>query len=426
MLAGVASARTLHDALNYTYFHNPALQSVRAAERAAQTEIRAAKGQWFPHLSLETGLGRDNLTGSTNIFPGFSNFAESLDQSYVRIRLDQPIYEGGGIGASVEAAQQNASASHAQTRAKESTVLLQAIRAYLNVVTDKAKLKVQQDNARVLRKQLQAATNALENGEGTDTEVAEAKARLEGALATIISAKSALAQARAHYTSVIGRAPQKLAMPTQLPELPNSLTQAQTLASQNYQVIAARFSAQAAHAQISEAESQFKPKLGVFAEYQKANNPEFGFTNLTDREYGLTLSIPIYQGGVLRAKAQAARERAQQSQLAAASAEHQAQDEVAAAWQNYMSAHSSLSAIKAQISAAETAYRGVSAAHAQGERTLLDVLNTLQELRNARLSLVKAKRNQIIAAYSLLGAIGQLNARTLKLSKPMKLKPNHS
>jgi outer membrane protein len=50
-----------------------------------------------------------------------------------------------------------------------------------------------------------------------------------------------------------------------------------------------------------------------------------------------------------------------------------------------------------------------------GQRTTLDVLNAQAELVNARVALVTAQRDRVVASYSLLAAVGRLNAAELKL-----------
>ena len=75
---------------------------------------------------------------------------------------------------------------------------------------------------------------------------------------------------------------------------------------------------------------------------------------------------------------------------------------------------SSVSA-KAQVSAAELALDGVRQEYFVGSRTTLDVLDAETEVVNARIVLVSAERDQIVAAYQILGSIGRLTARDLSL-----------
>jgi outer membrane protein len=50
-----------------------------------------------------------------------------------------------------------------------------------------------------------------------------------------------------------------------------------------------------------------------------------------------------------------------------------------------------------------------------GQRTTLDVLNAQQELVNARVALVTAQHDRVVASYTLLAAIGALSAQRLGL-----------
>ena len=54
-----------------------------------------------------------------------------------------------------------------------------------------------------------------------------------------------------------------------------------------------------------------------------------------------------------------------------------------------------------------------------GQRTTLDVLNAQQELVNARVSLVTAQRDRVVASYTLLFAVGGLSPMVLQLDVPI-------
>ena len=73
-------------------------------------------------------------------------------------------------------------------------------------------------------------------------------------------------------------------------------------------------------------------------------------------------------------------------------------------------------AAQAQVDASETALNGVREEARVGQRTTLDVLNAQQELLNARVSLITAQRNRVVASYAVVQAMGRLNSRALGLS----------
>jgi outer membrane protein len=93
----------------------------------------------------------------------------------------------------------------------------------------------------------------------------------------------------------------------------------------------------------------------------------------------------------------------------------QAQANVIQAWGQLQAAKAQVEAAIRQNDAAARALEGVrNEAHA-GQRTTLDVLNAEQALVNARVSLIVAQHDRVVASYSLVSAVGRLSARELRL-----------
>jgi outer membrane protein len=68
------------------------------------------------------------------------------------------------------------------------------------------------------------------------------------------------------------------------------------------------------------------------------------------------------------------------------------------------------------VKAAEGALNGVRAEARVGQRTTLDVLNAQEELVNARVAVVTAQHDRLLASYTLLAAVGGLSVKHLGLS----------
>lgn len=417
MLAAVGGARaeTLNQALADAWHNNPRVQAARAGESAAEHDLAAAKGAWYPKLGLTGQVARDHTRGTINFFKPSEDFNADLNQASIALRLDQPLYEGGRLSSKIAAGEASASASRAQTNARGAEVLLNAVKAYLDVIATKKLLGVQKRNVGVIQQQKKSARDALAHGEGTKTDVAQADSRLQAAIAARIRARAKLAEMRALYRTVIGHPPGKLAIPANIPTLPATLAQAKARAERNYRVVAARFNAQSATKKADAVGDALLPRIGLFAEVRREREPQYGFEQLNDEEVGISLSIPIWRGGTLRAKSAAAHARADQAELEARAAADQAKSQVVSAWQDYAAARAAYGANKARLSAARIASGGVAAQHRHGERTLLDVLNAEQEVRNANAALIQARRDRIVAAYALLAATGRLSAGALGL-----------
>ena len=68
-----------------------------------------------------------------------------------------------------------------------------------------------------------------------------------------------------------------------------------------------------------------------------------------------------------------------------------------------------------QVTAAEVALNGVREEARVGQRTTLDVLNAQQDLVNARVALVTAQRDRVVASYTVLASTGALSPQILGL-----------
>jgi outer membrane protein len=89
---------------------------------------------------------------------------------------------------------------------------------------------------------------------------------------------------------------------------------------------------------------------------------------------------------------------------------------VITAWGQLESARAQIEAAEVQVTATETALTGVREEARVGQRTTLDVLNAQQELLVARVNLITAQRDRVVASYAVVQAMGRLTARLLRLN----------
>ncbi len=94
----------------------------------------------------------------------------------------------------------------------------------------------------------------------------------------------------------------------------------------------------------------------------------------------------------------------------------QARATVVQSWGQLDAAKAQIEATTAQVNAAEIALNGVREEARVGQRTTLDVLNAQQELVNARVALVTAQHDRVVASYTLLAAVGGLSMQRLGLN----------
>ncbi|MGH6776473.1 MAG: TolC family protein, partial [Bradyrhizobium sp.] len=93
----------------------------------------------------------------------------------------------------------------------------------------------------------------------------------------------------------------------------------------------------------------------------------------------------------------------------------QARANVVTAWGQLLATKAQVASAEAEVTASEIALNGVREEAKAGQRTTLDVLNAQQALVNARVALVTAQHDRVVASYSVLNAIGRLSPQVLHL-----------
>jgi outer membrane protein TolC len=127
------------------------------------------------------------------------------------------------------------------------------------------------------------------------------------------------------------------------------------------------------------------------------------------------VTIPLYQQGQVYSQVREVKQRANQARLNLRGARNTAEENAVSSWEDLQAARAQIESLEEQVRAADIALEGVRQENQVGARTVLDVLDAEQELLNAQVDLVGAQRNEIVAAYSVLQAVGKLNARAIGL-----------
>lgn len=403
--AGAASAETLAEAIGLAYQTNPTLQEQRANQRALDETYVQARAGWRPTADAAASF----------VYSDPEPIVGDRHQVAASVSATQPLYTGGRVASGVSAAEADIMQGRENLRAVEAQVLQSVIQAYVDVRRDLAALGIQQENVRVLQRQLEEASARFEVGEITRTDVAQAEARLAAAQANLSAAQANLAVSRAAYTAVVGQAPGDLAEEPALPGMPADFDVAMDAAEQaNPNLRAAQFAEDAARARVVQAKSQYLPTVGLRADYSTGSslNP-IELADNDDVRATASVSIPLFTGGVNSSRVRQALERQNAAQIAVQGARRDVLRQVSNAWSILQSARAAYVANEEQVRAQRIAAEGVRQENQVGLRTTLDVLNAEQELRNSELALVNARRDQYIAAATLLAAMGRLEAENL-------------
>ncbi|RCK42974.1 TolC family outer membrane protein [Thalassospira xiamenensis] len=412
IVANGASAESLEEALIKAYQSNPTLESGRASLRASDEQVSQALSNWRPNVSLSGEAGFRDLDTDLN----GTETDNSLTPYTVGAEVVQPLYRGGRTVAETDRAEARIRAARAALRSSEQDVLLQVATAYFNVLRDTAVVELNQNNVRVLERQLEATRDRFSVGEVTRTDVSQAEARLAGSKADLISAQGNLANTRAQYERLVGNKPDNLEIPNPLSGLPTSVTDVLAIAQEQHpDVVQAQYTEDAAKSDIRLSEGSLYPEVNLSAGVQRAYEASQEDLTSDSAEILAQVTVPLYQKGAVYSSVRAAKQTAGQARVQVDEARRAVIENATSSWETLVTARASIESQQAQVSSAEVALDGVQREASVGSRTVLDVLDQEQELLQARVNLVGSRRDAAVAEFQVKAAMGALNAQVLGL-----------
>src|SRR4051812_5732503 len=424
--ASAARGEALPEALAKAYQSNPQLNAERARQRATDENVPQALAGYRPQIVASLSGG---LQAVRNLLPDNTVQSATLKPWTIGVTVTQTLFNGFKTANSVRVAELQVQSGREALRNVGQGVLLDAVTVYTNVLANQSLVTAQRSNVAFLRETLGITQKRLNAGDVTPTDTAQAEARLNRGLADLNAAEVALAISQATYTQVIGNAPTMLSPAETVDRyLPRSRDDATGLAfAQHPAVLAAGFDVDVASTSIRVAESSLMPTITLqgSASRSKQSDPTLGTFGTDQASVTTQLTQPIYDGGMAASQTRQAKEVASQSRLVLDQVRNQARTAAVGAWVANEGAKIAVTASEAEVRAATVALQGVQREAAGGQRTTVDVLNSQQDLVQAKARLIGAQRDRVIASYTLLSAIGRLDVKTLNLNTPDYLPDVH-
>ena len=420
LMAQTTLADTLETALAKAYENNPALKSARASTQAVDENVSIAKSGYRPKLTIDGAYADTKINSNARI----NNIGQKSVDGYNRVlsaTIAQPIFSGFKTVNGVNSAKNYVKAAHASLKETEQNILLNASVAYLDVLRDEAIVKLQKNNEKLLKKELDETEERFKVGEVTTTDVSQAKASYASAQSQRISAEGNLEASKAVYEQIIGEAPKNIKDPKDIEKLfPKNMEEALNYAKENnYSLTAAKYTLKARKYDVSTNKGDLLPSLNAYATAGRLKNENYAYDkNPTNDsvEFGVNFSMPIYNAGSSRAKIRQSKYYQRQAQEDLMNAEDALYSNITSYWE-YLSANKAkIKSVKAQIKAYQVALDGVREEEALGNRTVLDVLNQYQYLLNSEVEEVTTRHNYYVSGLSLLQVMGKLTAKDLNLN----------
>ena len=416
-------ADTIEAALVRAYQNNPQLNAQRAAVRSTDENVPQALSGYRPKVALTASVGYqytdiNSTQGGTPTQLVRTEINGANPPRAAGLTVTQTLYNGNQTANKTRAAESQVSGAREGLRVLEQSVLLSAATIYMDYLRDSAIVEVQRSNTRVLEQTLKQTQDRFNVGEVTRTDVAQSEAQLAAGKTQQLTAESNLTTTRSNFRRIIGNEPSALAPGSPVDRyLPATLPAAVDLSlTENPNVTAAMYGIDVNFLQVKINEGALLPTVTVQAAVQQA----YEQTMTTYRSFGASaiaqLSVPIYQGGAEYSLIRQSKENLSQQRLNLELTRDQTRANTVTAWGQLVAGKAQVASAQAQVTASEIALNGVREEAKAGQRTTLDVLNAQQALVNARVALVTAQHDRVVASYAVLNAVGRLSPQVLKLA----------
>ncbi len=405
-------AMTLSDALERAVKHDPLVPYSLALLAADQELGRQVSGQRLPSVSID-GNYTDNDTESESQF--FGNFKEGYKSNGVGISARQALYryDWSALGDHAEAL--DAQAEIGQLERKNAYIVRVAER-YFAVLNAQDALRLADSEAKAIAESLADTRKRHEVGLVPGTDLKEAQARNDLAKARLILARQQVTSAQDALDESTGNG--RVALPVlppdvQLPMLKPADIEAwvnKALAG-NIEVQKAKQGLAIAQAQLKEARSGLLPRVDAVASYREEDSSDSRVgSDRSDKRVSLELTVPIYQGGIQRARTREAVARLDAAEFHLRRMQGEAERLARQRFRELEAAYAQTAALKLAVSSAQAAEQATRYGYKAGTRTITDVLN-------ARSALISAQRDYSRTRYDLLLGRLQLKQLTAELEK---------
>ena len=404
---------TINDALRMAVQTNPSIGEAAANRRATEAELRQTQSTLLPQVRLEASAGPEKLNNPAtfplnNITPTLNN-GQWVAGAQGSVFLRQLLFDGFTSIHEVWRQTARVDAAAARTHERSELTALDASESYLDVVRYTRLVALAQENVRAHRSILGNVQQRFQGGRAGQGDLEQTTERVDAAEVTLTEFRRSLEDARARFRKVIGIEPYNLRGPGRLPGLPGAKDQvlAVTL-TDNPTIKAAQADSDAAREAFHSAAGAFMPNVALEARATQGHDT-LGFPqHFSEESLKVVASWDIFRGGQDTWKRVETAERYNQTTMAHARLQRDANESVDKAWAARVITADRIAKLQLQVEAAGKVITAYSKEYDLGQRSLIDLLNAENTSFNAQVSLISARSVAVFADYQLLAAMGKL------------------
>ncbi len=399
-----SSAQTLEQAVAVTFATNPEIKSAFNEYMSKRYIIDQSTGAYKPTIDLDAGIGYEGID------PANSADRTDMTRKEAAITFSQLIWDGSKTLYDIDRTSADAESVRYQLLADAQNIALQVAKAYLDVIKAQQFITLSESNLNTHERIYTDIKKRTESGIGSVADLTQVEGRLAKAHSNLLAAQNNYKDAQTTFIRLVGENPQDLIFPRADQNfIPDSLDEAKNQAFENHPVIKiALADVDSARYQYQQADANHYPVVSVEAAQNWRDDAGGIEGNSSETTAMLRVRYNLYNGGRDSAntdsmayqlnKAKDLRERAYRS----------VEQELSLSWsaleltgkqKTFLSQH--VGSMSDTVVAYQKQYR-------IGKRTLLDLLNTENELFESRKNYLETQFDQQYAKYRTLTSTGKL------------------
>ncbi|WP_092787474.1 TolC family outer membrane protein [Rhodospira trueperi] len=399
-----ASAMSLEEAAFQAASTNPQIEAAKENRRAQVFELRQGRGLYFPRLDVTADVGPE-WTETRNIDD------EKLVRYDTQIRLTQLLFDGFAREAKIEQRASRLDGAALRVEERVETLSLDAAEVYMDVLRYRELRDIAIDNVAVhedILSQVSQRVNAGQTGIGDQQQT---ETRLAAARDAVVSAEQDVRDAEASFLRIVGTAPDAMSEPPSLVDyMPGTVDEAVFQAVNNSPTLRATAAQiDEAHAAHREAGGAYYPTIEL--ELQHSRNDDIdGVEGINNDATALVrLTWNLFNGGIDTARRTELAHRIGEQRAETMNVERALAEEARISWNAMEAARSRVDILRDQVASNTNVVETYRQEFLIGQRDLLDLLDSENELFLSRSALVSAQYVSEFAVYRILAVMGALS-----------------
>ena len=370
--------------------------------------MKAARGGYLPQVDLLAGYGREGTDSPST--RGATHNTETLTRGESSLRLQQMLFDGFATSSEVGRQRATVNARAYELLGTSERTALTVAEVYLEVLKRRDMVRLAEDNLRSHERIYDQISLRSERGVGRMADLDQAEARLAQARNNLLTEQTNLADAQVNYYSVVGRDPSELSMPQGLPgRLPENLQAArEELLANNPFLSSAESDVQASEQQYEASKSTFYPRFDAELMQGVDNNIDGVPGHSNEWQAMLRMRYNLFAGGSNKADLQSKAHQVNQAMDIRNNALRVLNEDLGLAWNALENSRQQLPIAQQYVDYSSRVRDSYQKQFGLGERTLLDLLDSENELFTAARRMEEVRYTELFTQYRIKATMGSL------------------